>query len=236
MVNLEDSRRLADRIDVSHPQEPHAATVLLLDTSGSMYDNSKIDQLNDGLRYFKDDVLNDDLARKRVDLSVVTFGETVSTVHNFSCIEEFEPPTLVPSGSTPMGEAIIKAINLIESRKSEYKKEGVSYYRPWIFMITDGIPTDMNIGDSMWNEVINRVHSGAESGKFLFFTVGVEPADMNLLKQLVPPSIEPLKLKQGKFKEMFKWLSNSQGKVSQSTPGEQVALESPLGWCEISTQ
>jgi uncharacterized protein YegL len=234
MVDAKDGR-LVDMIDVSYPQEPHAATVLLLDTSGSMYENSKIDQLNEGLRYFKKEVLDDDLARKRVDLSVITFGGSVNLIRDFSPIEKFEPPTLYANGGTPMGEGIIKAIDLVESRKNEYKNEGVSYYRPWIFMITDGIPTDMNIGDSVWNDVINRVHSGEANHKFLFFVVGVEPADMNLLKQLAPPNREPLKLKQDRFKEMFEWLSKSQTKVSSGKVGDQTALPSPLGWGEAST-
>jgi uncharacterized protein YegL len=40
------------------------------------------------------------------------------------------------------------------------------------------------------------------------------------------------------FKEMFLWLSKSQGKISVSKVGEQVALDNPVGpngWAEVST-
>lgn len=103
-------------------------------------------------------------------------------------------------------------------------------------MITDGVPTDMKIRDSKWSEVINRIHYGQAEGKFLFFIVGVEPADMTLLEQLAPPNTVPLKLKQNRFKEMFKWLSSSQTKVSQSTPGDDVTLDNPQGWGQICTR
>ena len=232
------AQRLEERVEIANPQQPHVATVLLLDTSGSMTDGNKITHLNEGLKIFKEDVSSDDLARKRVDLAVISFGDDVNVISDFSSVEEFKPPRLKASGLTPMGDAILRAVELVEERKEMYKAKGIDYYRPWIFMITDGAPTDLQLGDSMWNEVIKEVHEGEANKKFLFFAVGVEPANMDLLKQIAPPNREPVKLKQGKFKEMFEWLSKSQAKISSSKIGEQVALENPVGpqgWGEAPT-
>ena len=41
-----------------------------------------------------------------------------------------------------MGEAIEFAIDLVHQRKDVYRQAGIAYYRPWIFVITDGSPTD----------------------------------------------------------------------------------------------
>jgi len=139
--------RLEESIEIANPQHPHCATILLLDISGSMVANGKIKQLNDGLRFFKEDVIADELASKRVDLAIITFGDSVTIAHDFSLMEDFDPPTLKAGGLTPMGEAILKAIDLVEARKLEYKSRGIDYYRPWIFLITDGEPTDMEPGD-----------------------------------------------------------------------------------------
>src|SRR5207247_10786959 len=73
--------KLEGRIEIANPQQPHVATVLLLDTSGSM-SGGKIAALNEGLTLFKQDVSTDDLACKRVDLAVVTFGSSVTTARS----------------------------------------------------------------------------------------------------------------------------------------------------------
>ena len=138
--------KLSEMVEIANPKQPHCATVLLLDISGSM-DGSKLKQLNDGLRSFKDDIFaepmshpGDELAKKRVDLAMVTFSSDVKVIQDFTNMDAFEPPTLQAGGTTAMGEGIRKAIELIERRKSEYKAQGTDYYRPWILLITDGEP------------------------------------------------------------------------------------------------
>jgi uncharacterized protein YegL len=228
---------LEDRIEIANPQHPHCATILLVDTSGSM-SGDKIRQLNDGLRFFRDDVVGDDLARKRVEVALVSFGGDVTVQQDFTSIESFSPSLLGATGGTPMGGAILEAVEMIRRRKDDYRARGVDYYRPWIFLITDGEPTDMKPGDPIWEDVVRAVHGGEAAKEFLFFAVGVEPADMDLLAQIAPPERAPVQLRPGRFKDMFAWLSRSQQRVSASKVGDQVALENPTGpqgWAEITT-
>ncbi|WOF16376.1 VWA domain-containing protein [Methanoplanus sp. FWC-SCC4] len=229
---------LEEMVEIAYPQQPHCPTILLLDISGSMTISEKIVQLNEGIKTFKEEIESDELARKRVDLAVVTFGQKVEVVQDFTSIDDFEPKELVADGLTPMGEAIKKSIEILENRKECYKTEGIDYYRPWIFMITDGEPTDMREGDPMWEEVISMVHQGEKDGKFLFFAVGMDSADLETLKKISPQGRAPIKLKENHFNEMFLWLSRSQAKVSASNVGDQVVLEDPFGlngWGEIPT-
>ncbi len=226
--------KLQDHVEIANPQQPHCATVFVLDTSGSM-GGEKITALNEGLKYFKDEVSKDDLASKRVDLAVLTFGSTVKELSPFSSIDNFEPQNLEASGSTPMGEAIVRALDLVEERKREYRSQGTDYYRPWVFLLTDGEPTDLQPGTPQWTEVVKRVHEGEANKKFMFFAVAVEPANADILREIAPPNRPPIKLKGTKFVELFQWLSKSQSKVSASKVGEQVSLENPVaaGWAEI---
>lgn len=225
---------LEERIEIANPQHPHCATVLLVDTSSSMA-GDKIRQLNDGLTYFRDDVMRDDLARKRVEVAVVTFGGSVGVAHEFGAIDGFDPRPFRADGGTPMGEAIVRGVDLLRTRKQGYRDAGIDYYRPWIFLITDGEPTDMGPGDPQWDQVVRTVHDDEAAGEFLFFAVGVEPADMDVLAQIAPPERPPVQLRPGRFKDMFAWLSQSQRRVSASRVGEQLALPPAGGWAEIRT-
>lgn len=233
-MSVEDLER---QIEVANPQHPQVATVLLVDTSGSMA-GDKIKQLNEGIRYFRDDVASNDLARKRVEVAIVSFGGDVTTEHSFSSIDDIEVPKLSADGGTPMGEAILQAISLIRSRKQTYKEIGTDYYRPWIFLVTDGEPTDMKPGDDLWDRAVSAIQNGETSREFLFFGVGVEPADMETLRKICPPERPPVQLRPGRFRDMFAWLSKSHQRVSASRVGEQVPLENPTGpngWAEIET-
>lgn len=230
-------RRLEELVEIANPQHPHCATVLVLDTSGSMA-GDKIRQLNDAIRFFQEDVASDDLARKRVELALLSFGGEVKLEHGFGSVEDLAAPTLQADGGTPMGAAILRAIELVTERKAEYRAVGTDYFRPWVFLITDGQPTDMSPGDETWQKAVEAVHGGERRGEFLFFGVGVEPADMHALQDICPPGRPPLKLRPGHFKEMFAWLSKSQQRVSASRVGEQVPLPDPTGphgWAEIDT-
>jgi uncharacterized protein YegL len=168
------------------------------------------------------------MAMQRVELALVTFGP-VQIVSEFQTPDFFEPPNLSASGDTPMGSAINEALDLLEARKATYKQAGVAYYRPWVFLITDGGPTDY------WQAAAQRVRQGdsPERKAFSFFAVGVEGADMAKLTEICSPNRPPLKLKGLSFRELFSWLSSSLGGVAKSQPVETVNLPPPTGWSSV---
>jgi uncharacterized protein YegL len=204
--------------------EPRCPCMLLLDVSGSMQ-GAPINELNSGLTLFRDELCADSLAMKRVEVGIVTFGP-VRIEMPFIGAESFIAPQLRSQGDTPMGAAIHEALQMVDNRKAEYKRNGISYYRPWIFLITDGGPTDE------WRSAAAAVREGDSSKKFAFFAVGVRGANMEVLSQI--SLREPLSLDGLRFRDMFKWLSSSLKSVSQSTPGVDVALTQPFfGWTAV---
>ena len=210
--------------DFASNPEPRCPCVLLLDVSGSMTDRP-LDELNAGLTLFKDELAADSLAMKRVEIGIVTFGP-VNVEMPFTTAAAFFPPTLQAQGDTPMGAAILEALNMVRDRKQDYRSNGISYYRPWVFLITDGGPTDA------WKAAAEAVREGEASKQFAFFAIGVKGANMDVLRQ-ISSAREPLSLEGMKFRELFKWLSSSLSSVSKSTLGSEVPLPPPTGWASV---
>lgn len=205
--------------------EPRCPCVLLLDTSGSM-SGEPIAQLNAGLAALQSALNEDEVALLRVELALITFGP-VRLTQDFISAGQFTPPQLHAGGDTPMGSALQLALDKVEERKQIYRNSGLTYYRPWLFLITDGQPTDGTI----WPTAAARLKEAESSKKVAFFGVGVAGANMDTLRQL--SLRQPLYLQGLKFRELFTWLSTSLTSVSHSTPTQEVPLQSPVSWAQV---
>jgi uncharacterized protein YegL len=208
--------------------ERRCPCLLLLDISDSMT-GRPIQELNSGLCTLQFELSADSLASRKVDLAIVTFGP-VRIQTEFTSAQSFSAPHLSASGDKPMGEAIERGLDLLRARKEDYRKTGVPYYRPWVFLIADGAPTDT------LSNAKALIASGEAMNEFIFYTVGTEGSNLQSLAELQPIR-SPLKLKDLAFGELFRWLSSSLSAVSRSNPGEAVPLQnptSPEGWATVS--
>ena len=196
--------------------ERHVACVFLLDVSGSMHRSDAIIRLNEGMMRFKEHMQSDSRTADVVDVAIVTFGDKVTVLQDFIPVSEMSVPTLTAYGQTPLGEALIKGMELVNKRKEVYKATGTPYFRPWIFCLTDGVPTDD------WRDAASKLKQAEDERKVLAWCVCIEN-DPNFTKDEIKQVFNPkyIKLLENlDFEGLFEFVSNSLTAVSQSTPGQ----------------
>jgi uncharacterized protein YegL len=215
--------------EIRYPQEMKCPVCLLLDISGSMA-GEPITRLNRAISDLKTALLSDDKAKKTVELCVITFGGLV-TPYPFCTVEDFNPPSFDASGDTPMGEAVLLGLDLVEKRKEQYKAQGVNKYRPWMVIITDGAPTDMDVGDKRWIEVEEGIRNAETGKKIIGWAFGVPGANFQLLNKLFShQELEKRRvydLEGYDYRGLFQWLSDSLSLVSRSKEGERIKVDTP---------
>lgn len=223
---------------------PRTACVLVLDTSASMSQEAGdgnggrlIDALNSGVAAFATALASDPIARKSVEVEVISCGGSAQIAVPFTEGRDFgeSVPTLVPSGSTPLGSAIEMALDSIESRKKSYRDSGIEYYRPWVWILTDGAPTD----GQAYENAAARLRTAESERHVAPFGVCIGASERTVLQRAMDRPVVGIPESAESFKEMFEWLSKSLNKViSESQPGatdgeavaganEQIPLEQP---------
>ncbi len=209
--------------------EQKCLCVLILDTSGSMV-GEPIKELNKGLKAFYYQVMKDETAAERLEVCLITFESIVKCVQEPSLLRNFKMPTLEAAGSTRMVDAVKEAIIKVNYRKMWYRKTGQPYYRPFVFLITDG---DAD-ADQDLEELMFEVNAGVNEKKFIFFPIGVQDANMDHLRYIAHPSTPPMKLTGLNFVEFFQWLSNSVGVIAQSKDGDYLQLPNTGSWGQVA--
>jgi uncharacterized protein YegL len=223
--------------DLVTNRQQRCPVVLALDASSSMH-GTRIDTLNETLKGFKEELVSDPVAALRVELAVVRFDSTATLVQDFVTARNFNPPVLEASGTTAMGEAVNIALDQLEARKQRYRETGVKYYRPWLWLMSDGMPNDD------WEAAAARALAAERDKKVSVFAVGIgDGANLSVLGEF---SARPaVRVQPGMFGRMFEWLSASLQARSKSIPveteggdgaaaattaaGEQIKFD-PIDW------
>ncbi|MFK0206202.1 hypothetical protein [Agrobacterium sp. NPDC090283] len=215
---------VSSEIQFAENPEDRVPVILIVDVSPSMED--KIAELNDGYSGYIADLLADPLASLRVELAIVTCGDGNRFIPFDRAENHRREFQIDAAGSTPLGGAVTMALHELELRKQEYKRNGINYYRPWLWIMSDGEPNDDN-----WRQAAANARKAEEDKKVSVYCVGIGDAQgmVENLREFSPT--RTAKLDKLKFREMFKWLSNSQKKVSQDkATGAAVQLDPVTDW------
>ena len=229
--HMNNTRYNGNSLDVMNAA-PRCPVVLLLDTSGSM-DGAPIAELNQGLRQFISETADDEAASMSVELEVITFDYQASVAMPFTpiCDVDRNPAPLIASGMTSMGEALRLASSDLKNRRKMYRDAGISSYKPWVVLMTDGGPNDD------WVDAANEMRRQGEEGKIQY--IGIEigsGVDHDVMCQILPANPGPVKLQGLKFKQFFRWLTDSLRSVSSSAVSDEdnVRLGSVRTWADLA--
>ena len=211
--------------------EQKCLCVLVLDTSGSMNADNAIGQLNQGLQTFKSQIMNDETARDRLEIAIVSFNSEIKVELQPSLISEIEMPTLKASGQTQLVRAIEEAQQVIKDRKDYYKSKGLTYYRPWIVVMTDGDPYPAN---QDIDGIAQKILEDADAKKYVFFMIGVgNEVHDDVLSKLTTSQFPAMRMDAVNFAEFFQWLSASATVVvnSDDLTDSNVSIPQPT-WAQ----
>jgi uncharacterized protein YegL len=79
--------------------------------------------------------------------------------------------------------ALDTAFDIVEKRKKEYKNQGLSYYRPWIVLLTDGNPNPLDV--EKLNRYSVKITNDIASKKYMLTAIGLgKKIDKNILSML----------------------------------------------------
>ena len=228
MENNEDdfSDIMIPYVEFAENANERTPCILVLDCSGSMR-GEPIKQLNTGLQALEKELKDDIDASSRVPLLVIkAYGKDDADVSaDWVDAMNFTAPVMEASGLSPLGKAMKLALQKIEDQKCLYDSCGVTSKRPWIFLISDGEPTDYG-----WEQAAEECRIAQENKKVVVHAVGTQGANLEKLAKF--SVMQPKRLSGLKFTEFFLWLSRSVSCISRAAPNMSYILEDIEDWNE----
>lgn len=182
---------------------------LLLDTSASM-SGAPIAAAQQGVQLIHNELINNPHAIETVYLSVIIFSSTAQQIVQLASVEAFTPPTLKAEGNTAMGAAITLLDQALDREIRPNAEGRKGDYRPLIFLLTDGAPTDA------WRDQVAKLKARTINRIGSFVAIGCGPnANMTTLKEITNDVIKMTDTSPDAIRQFFKWVSSSIQKTSQ---------------------
>ena len=192
---------------------------LVLDTSGSMYGEA-IEAVKNGVQTLLTTLRQDPYALETAFISVITFNTSATQIIPLTDLLSFKTPELVATGTTSLGEALSLTADCIEKEvvKTTYDTKGD--WRPLVFIMTDGMPTDD------WEKGLKKFQN-VKKGMVIACAVG-ESVDSSILKNITEIVMQLETADSNSIKSFFKWVSASISAGSEkveSNRKEVIGLE-----------
>ena len=178
---------------------------LLLDTSGSM-SGEPIEAVKNGVQVMISSLRQNPQAIETAYISVITFDSTARQIIPLTDLASFQMVDIKATGTTSLGEALKLVANKIDTEVAKTTTEQKGDWKPLVFIMTDGIPTDdwqNGLIEFKKRKIAFTVACAAGSG-----------ADAKILKQITDNVVSLDTADSSSIGKFFQWVTASIGVTS----------------------
>jgi len=179
---------------------------LLLDTSGSM-SGEPIEAVKNGVQIMISSLRQNPQAIETAFISVITFDSAAQQIIPLTDLASFQMVDIRATGVTALGDALKLVAGKIDTEVAKTTTEQKGDWKPLVFIMTDGIPTDdwqAGLADFKKRKTAFTVACAAGSG-----------ADTSILKQITENVVSLDTADSASIGKFFLWVTASIG-VSSS--------------------
>ncbi len=196
---------------------------LMLDCSGSM-SGAPIVAVNEGLELLWRELNSDSMTRETAYISLIRFASTAAQ-DPLMAVDQFSPQMLSAGGSTAMGAAFNLLAASIQSDLTPTTQTQRGDYRPLVFLLTDGEPTDE------WRSAVQKLKALRGSQRPTIVALGCgDGVNANMLREVTENVYLMHNVSADALRAFFQLISGSIVSASQAAGGAgggQVDMPSP---------
>lgn len=179
---------------------------LLLDTSGSM-GGDPIEAVKTGVQQLLDDVMDDPRFVEEGHVSLITFNEGAQQLVPLTPVTSFQMPVFQAGGRTALGAGLRLLEQCVETELNKSTPTVKGDYKPLIFLMTDGLPTDE------WSATAQDIRA-KRIGRIIACAAGAG-VDTAILTEITNDVFYLNTSHPEAFKQFFQWVSSSIKMTSQ---------------------
>jgi uncharacterized protein YegL len=166
-----------------------------------------IEAVKNGVQVLVSSLRQDPYALETAFLSVITFDSSVRQIIPLTDLASFQMQEISASGGTSLGEGLRVLSQCINNEVAKSTAEKKGDWKPLVFLITDGAPTDD------WQSGLAELNK-RRPGMIVACAAGAG-ADTSILKQITEQVVHLDTADSGTIKAYFKWVSASISTGSQ---------------------
>lgn len=175
---------------------------LLLDTSGSM-SGEPIEAVKNGVQVMISSLRQNPQAIETAFISVITFDSVAQQIIPLTDLASFQMVDIKATGVTALGDALKLVSNKIDNEVAKTTMEQKGDWKPLVFIMTDGIPTDD------WQSGLNEFKQRKTA--FTVACAAGSGADTSILKQITENVVSLDTADSASIGKFFQWVTASIG-------------------------